>query len=584
MKKVLALFLSLLVLIGVFSGCEMKNEDTIKLSDLSDYSIVYPADWTEWELEDVIVLKNTIEKLSGKETKLVPDTEEPDGKEIILASSSRVTKYAEEIASFDNAMCYLIGVDGKNIVLGGQNFYSDMRAIYDFVNNYLGYDDLEDKYSEMKEKVEGKMVTLWEAPEYTTMGSMFSAQPFQNVLQVKDFVDGNFNVAQIMVSSVINKKGTYTDPAPVRDTLKWCARFGIQAMIYPKISINKEDSNVFTVQISENDETEQSVIDCPAVYGLYLIDEPSESNIVIYRNILLYAKEKYTKLGWKMIINTWTPWYPEIADEARNVYNNLIREYLTDLDVVSFDGYCHNYERRNLPYCDILKKVSDLAREIDSEFIYFIESAKMDAVDGMGAIGAKFPYNYTKGFRTNSYLGLCFDAKMIEYFQYGHAVNAGFGDGGESIIDSDFSINHEYYDYAQKVNAEVKFVTDILKDYEYQGVASDNPKKEALVMIEDPFEDASNYLTILSSLANSSVVESFYKAKEGDGKAVLLVNLDEFTDVKYEDEFNIDYLKLEINGSDYHIYADGAEIEPMMIGGNLLIPFGNGSCYLITIE
>ena len=139
--------------LSVMTSCTPQPSPTekgVQVSELADYTIVYPSEYTEFRMDIVSELQDVIEHLTNVRINAIPDTEPEAEKEIILASSKRTTSFDAEIDDFASRMDYIVAKDNDNIVLGGQNYYSDMRAVYDFMSNYLGYDSLEGTYSEPK--------------------------------------------------------------------------------------------------------------------------------------------------------------------------------------------------------------------------------------------------------------------------------------------------------------------------------------------------------------------------------------------------------------------------------------------------
>lgn len=578
MKKII-LFIAVLLSLILLSACTPGKRADVP--DLSDYTIVYPENYSEWKMTEVKLLKEVIEENSGKEIKIIPDSEKASGKEIILGSTSRQTKYSDTIKGFDNAMCYVVGKDNDNIVLGGQNYYSDMRAIYDFIENYLGYDDLTENYGQPVTKtLDNENITLWEQPSHHIMGTSMSGNHFTHEYQIKDFADCNFNL--LWISSAMwtsdHKYDDVFDYGSVRDVAKWCAKYGIEIVIQPSTFPlgYSADFSKTKFSICKN---EEDIIENPCVFGLYVIDEPPEDAMQFRKDELEYCIEKYGKYGWKFYITVFSPWYPADPSEEKHLYYDLWKEYLYDCDALSFDGYMQHLESRNIDYCYILEAYASLARELGQEFYYYIECF---------GIGQK-DLNYTKILRNNAYFGLCFGSKMTEYFQYG---DAGVADApewaGGSLINKDFSINHEYYDYAQKVNAELMKVTDILKDYEFVGTYTSNPLEEPMLMLEHPYEHPEEYATdLLADVWRTPIVFGCYKNKETGKKALVAVNFDIINDKPYEEDRDSIEILLEFNEQDagkIAVYRDGELTEPIKIDGNKIqIPFGNGSTYLFVI-
>ena len=89
-RKTVIIFV-LLSMLFVIPACGGSGSDKIAVSDLGKYTIVYPAEYQDWQMEEVVLLQNVIEHITGKKIAAVPDTEAEKSREIILASSSRQT-------------------------------------------------------------------------------------------------------------------------------------------------------------------------------------------------------------------------------------------------------------------------------------------------------------------------------------------------------------------------------------------------------------------------------------------------------------------------------------------------------------
>lgn len=256
MKKFIAVLTVLFVGLSITACALPSNKETVQVAELADYTIVYPSNYKDWQMEEVYLLQNTIEHITGTRINAVPDSEPEAKREIILASSSRETAFSSQISSFANRMDYVVAVDNKDIVLGGLNYYSDMRAVYDFVNNYLGYDDIEDIYSESK-AVSGTKTYIYKEPSLTLMGSNLSVSAYTSVEAVRDMAECNFNMIQIMADR-------YTDEE-MRNFAKWCARYEIRVLVY---AITDFENETITVTDLED------AVENPMIWGHYIKDEP----------------------------------------------------------------------------------------------------------------------------------------------------------------------------------------------------------------------------------------------------------------------------------------------------------------------
>ena len=222
-------------------------EETIKLADLSDYAIVYPSYYDEYRMNEVYILRDTIKKVTGAELKIISDGEAKCEHEIILASSDRQNGIEVSISMFESGLDYVVGALNGNIILGGNNFYADMRAVYDFINNYLGYNDIDDIYSEPKSKISGVNLNIYEEPLLTLMGSNFSIQPYTEQYAIRDMHEAQFNLTLIDIDQYSKDQ--------LRDFIKWCARYEIFIIMR---GINYTE--LYT--------------DCPVIWGHFLRDEP----------------------------------------------------------------------------------------------------------------------------------------------------------------------------------------------------------------------------------------------------------------------------------------------------------------------
>ena len=186
----------------------------ISLNELSQYTIVYPSEYTDMRMDIVDDIRDAIECITNVRINAVPDSTPETDKEIILASSSRSTSFGEEIKAFASRMDYMIAKDGNDIVLGGQNYYSDMRAVYDFTENYLGYDSVNKSCSEPSKAISGTYSNIYKKPEFTIEAACWASK-FGEESYIKDMADAHFNM--LMTSC-------YVSAQEMHNLTKWCAK------------------------------------------------------------------------------------------------------------------------------------------------------------------------------------------------------------------------------------------------------------------------------------------------------------------------------------------------------------------------
>lgn len=597
MKKALIAILILLMLVPAFSGCEPHDKRAkLSLESLAEYTLVYPATYSEWNMTEIKLLQDTIEHITGTRINAVPDTSEPTDKEIILASSSRTTKYAETVDAFKHEYSYVCGIDGENIVLGGKSYYSDMRAIYDFINNTLHYDDMTGEYG-TPEKYLYENVCEWEEPALKIMGSNFACFGFNEPYMYRDFADAGFNVLHIPRDMEYENS---LNGVPFRDMLKMCARFGIRAIYMPYSDFSVPGS--YNIILPDEEEAVKS----PAIWGVYVADEPCEENArKMYAEVLRNAKEKYKDTGWRFYINE-----GYFFNRDEELYDEYIypdeqwKEYFSESDAISFDYYVNDFSNREKYVLYTWEKWHKAAKELGQEYYIYIDAYDLAHRGG----------NTTKMFRSHLYLALCFDCDMAEYFQYGDASPYYDREGdwsGGSPVNYDYTKNRYWYD-AQKANTDIQKVATILKDYEYDGIINACPFWENFYYTESQVSEPSEYVKIVKNNTLQDLLCGCYKSEDGNRRAMILMNvkaLDNFDYDKSKDvilEDNGEYVTairktfngferetyyykpevvLDFGGQNVQCYKDGEPFEMQDNGdGTYTVYVDNGDCYLFTME
>lgn len=559
------------VIVMSMAACTSKptgTPDNVSVTSLSEYTIVYPSAYKDWQMTEVNLLRDVIEHLTGKKPDVIPDTQPEAAHEIIFESSKRKTSLDDKIVAFTGKMDYVVAVDGKNIVLGGQNYYSDMRAVYDFINNYLGYDDIEEKYSEPSKKIQGISENTWQKPELYIMGSNMSCAPFSEIWQVKDFVDCNFNLLQINTAS-------YNDDTKVRDVATWCARFGIELFLYPET-----DQDTMQVIIP----CEEDLVENPAMWGLYVRDEPnSDEQNTFFSAVTVNARERFDKYGWTVYINTALNSYVKDVEDTWDTENTW-KKYYSHIDVFSFDAYQYQnkFGNRKVFTCHTWERAAKIAKDCNQDLFIYIDAYDL----------AHRGY-CDKMFRTHSYLCLSFGVKGIEYFQYGDASPYYDAEGdwtGGSLVNWDYTKNKYWYD-AQKVNAELKKLMSVYDRYENIGAYSVNAEEDDNVLyMKNPcndfgvIEEVNDELNITTFDYSPPYLIGCFKEKNGNGKAFTLVNMEALTDIPYGTEIRLP-VKLKINGNKVTCYKNG---EPTVMqpdaDGYYSFSMPNGECVFVTVE
>ncbi len=538
---------------------------TIEVEELKDYTVVYPAEYTDFRMDIVEELIAVINKVTGADINMASDAVAVDGKKIILASAVTEHSFKKEIEDFDDRMDYIVAVDGDNIVLGGKNYYSDMRAVYNFLENNLGYTSYNNSYSGTTNALSGVNFTYYEAPEFILDAATW-ATLFDEEAHVKDVHDANFN--QLMTHYYMY------DELNSHNFAKWCAKYDLQILFNTNTSSEIKMSHIYW--------------DCPMIYGAYIWDEPAPLQDITIQVTQLCKdfEERYKDYGWHAFINFGGRPHEGWID------NPMMR----DLEAVCFDWYIFvnysayygewgNVEGRQFLYA--LQNYVNMVKPYGQKTWAYIQSYKRNP--GF--------FNPSKAYRWQMYMDLCFDVDGIMYFEYANegepAEAISWMDKTSLVVGEDFSKGDNYY-YAQKANEEILKVYDILKEYDYVGAYTYNTRTIQLVgdYAYARFNENNSGSFITDIIVNKTyegydqtlLVGNYEKGFRGNEKAMILMDLEMVNDTVFgEDEPNYAKVKLEGNNPKFYFEGELVDVE-MDADGYYLIDMANANCWIITVE
>lgn len=518
-RKAVAAVMALSMLM-TFTACgkEKIDNDNIKISNLSQFKIVYSSKYEEWQMEEVKVLQDVIEHLTGKKIDAVSDETEKGEHEIILASSKRETHVSNTVKGFKSELDYVISVAEGNIVLGGNSYYGDMRAVYDFVNNYLGYDDLEGKYiqeqnkdAEKKDKsddekaeddaeeqkkieeIKGTKTVLYTEPLYDIVVENPGEYPFAEVKNVKLLSDASFNLVKLDTMKFNSET--------IRTYSKWCARFGVRIL-------QQAVYNIRTNKFVTNEEEFMST--CPIVYGhiVNIIGADGLAGV----DIGDVYKEQYSKYGWKIVANFSSSTYDEESEESpfKEIFDN--KDAYKSIDVISLNhdisfGNTGGF-REDFKHLNVIDQFKKMADRNGSEFWFSAYSGKK--------------YN-EKMYQWDAYIGLAFGANGIKYSTLKKAV----------LLNDDYS-KTKNYEIAKLANEEILSVVEAssYNDYKYIGADSIGYSElDNFGVINDPYEKFNEKISFNDKYVKNPYTVGCFEAKDGSGKiAYMFVNIAELQD------------------------------------------------------
>ena len=523
----------------------------IKTSDLNKYTIVYPASYEDWQMEEVTLLQKAIKHVTGSDIVAVPDTNEEKDNEIIFASSSRQTKLKEQTQSLASEMDYIIAVSDGDIILGGRSYYGDMKAAYDFINNYLGYNDLEDSYGEAKAEISGTETKTYTEPAFTIMVANPGKYPFSCAKDVKVMADAGFNMTKLDVTNF--------SPESFRTYAKWCARFNVRI-------IQKSVYNVKTKSFAINEQ--DFAVNNPIIYGHYARYETKSDLLDMYSEMCDIYKENYSQYGWKLVMNL------SIDGEAISgaVYDEAINNnaLFKNADVISAKAYfgtgTGSYSRQN-SWLEYIRQFKNIAQRNGNDMWMTIASndSRMDG---------EFQ-KIQNIFRWNAYIGLCFGVNGVEYSLYKRG----------NVINDDYSKGPRYDDI-KEINEELLKMSEAYLQYEHIGVYTVDPNEDndPFIQIQNPYTDFDNVITefIPAPGFESPVLFGCFKSKDSDNKyAFAAVNLAPLT----ENKTIAPPSSFALNAKNVTIYTNGDPTELALAKtGYYPVAIANGSGIFITVE
>lgn len=528
-------------------------EETISVASLAEYTIIYPAEYADWQMEEIYLLQTAIEHVTGVKIKAESDATQKNGKEIIFSScSGRSTALDSYIAAFESGLDYTIGVSNSDVILGGKDYYGNMRAAYFFINTILGYDDLQGAHTAAQESITGVTTSFWEEPAFVIAAGNFYKRKYPDAQSVKDVADAGFNV---MIVQGLQR--AYDSEAEFRQFINWCTRFGLTCIL--PMNINTADVT-FTLPFLDTYE------DNPIVWGHYVKDEPTVDKMQLYSDIADKYKEQYGAKGWKALIN-------HLGGLKQAEYLEEMSGLFDSTDVLAFDLYFGHALRDNSDPNIIFdisivlenhEKLNTIAERNGQPFWTYIMAYYLDQ------------YNTSKMFRWSSYICMSLGSDAILYFNYqGHIVTSQYG-------------KTEHYYNAQTANKEILTIGNIIeKNYDYAGAYFKNTSsKDTFTYIESVypgFDDVITDFKVQSGNKSPYLIGCFDK-KDSDGKAFTVVNISELDYVPYE-ETAAELVKLKINGNNITFYRDGvAEHLVPDADGYYELDIGNGCAWFVTVD
>ncbi len=570
MKKIICLIFAVSLLL-MTSACNNNPEEAgLDVAELGEYAIIYPQSYHTFEvrdgeiydyrMQDVYDLRDAITAVTGKEPAIVSDAEAIDAytKKIIIASSDADHALKEKTETLKNGFDYIIALDGENVVLGGNNYYADMRAVYSFINGWLGYDDREKKTVSEPKKIKEYYEYNYEDPPLKIVAACFSGH-FPTYEAAKTVADANFNFV------IIPENPADCSRYELMDQLRWFSRFGIRVIL-------SWYSNKLT----------PLYFDCPAVYGHFHLDEPKVNDVPYLEEIDAKIRNYVSEVegtGWVPMMN-----YAGLED--RMVFFTENSHFFDCCPMVCLDLYWGTggtfspdwYNEYNTKVLHQWEHANELCSKTGRELWSFIQAYQLDRKDYKGD-----SLNTSKMFRWQSNTVLSFGSKAILYWNYNNFDPV----PGEYVLDADYNPTR-HWEYVRRNNAELLKLADLMDGYEYKGTYVNNfygtVANRYWAELSNEYHGADDILNVKYSVIgdNPVLVGCFEKA---NGKAFLITNLSDVDQLDYDDSL-MDMIVLEINGTPA-FYIDGEKLQESdysVDGNKYMVSFENGHSVFVTVE
>lgn len=530
---------------------------------LGEYTIVYPEQYQNpRQMVEVELLQNVIEELSGKKPEAMSDAIACISSKnyIIFASSNIKTEFDSIIGSLESEMDYVICVDkDKNVILGGQTYYSDMRAAYDFINNYLGYDDVEDVYTQPTNEIDGSFVYLYEKPSFLIIAHNAAHNVFTKKV-IRDAKSAYFNLMTV--------DKNFCTEAEYMDIGTWCVRYEMYFMGIALCDYDTCDVELYC---------EDYIIKNPMAKYAGIRDEPPTELLPTIQKMADNFNEKYSQYGINCFVN---------HVMSGKVWDTLENDgYLANVPITGFDKYPKNYTSSDInitEYLSFLQQVKRVTDKNDQDFWMYLESYDLKN---------KGVTVYTsKTFRYTAYLAMCFGADAAGYFLYADATYytaEGDWSHGE-LLEADFTPTDAWYD-AKATNEELEKISKLYSRY---------ANKAAYLVGKDengkftPSDECTPYYDIIeefldkkgNKITDRNYLVGCFDKLEGTGNAFIIMNLEELNAQPYTTARG-QKIKLKINGENVTFYQGGEKIDVEIDENGYYTPImSNGACIFVTVD
>lgn len=486
-------------------------------TDISAFSIVYPDEYEEACRRDMQWLADTIAAAYGVSCPVGAASDMPLGEHEIVIGTARDNTY-----SGDHVLDCRFAVSGGNLYIGGIDHYADIRGVYYLVREVMGI-PIGETAAQRVSLTDSEIILKWKTPSVYTLAWCTHSEPFNTEQMVSDAVEAGFNLIDLPEMG----------GQELHDMLNWCAYYGAEVMFYDWNILYQYDRTDY-LSISDDLTT---YLTAPMCYGNYFVDEPS---VATYDDIARGMQNYEQITGNHAFVNL----FPEYATKEQLGCDSY-EEYITSyLDTVNPELLCvdiYSLQRRDTTdaFVGNLARISRILHQEEYRDVtlgVFIQAERYD--DSMRAPTAE-------DLSWQTYVGLSFGAKMINYFTYMPTGK------WPALLDHDGS-KTEAWEGAKAVNNAVLAFADEYVTYEQLGVRAYNCDSSiSWVRLYEEYD----FSSVLEIESDAPLLLGCFGREDG-GNAFIVTNQRKFTGAAGADDNAVFSIRT-VGGKSVRIWIDG---------------------------
>ncbi len=461
-------------------------------SDIGEWTVVYPAEYTSEDIEDLNAVADMIYTASGRHIG-ISDTRGSSGpdKQILIGTASELTPRSYDLS-------YIVRYDGSNLHIGGGNAWADWRAIY----KHLLYEGFGTDYSLSQPKnLDVKVADAEEGDETKYRAFSVSAwctagDPYDTEELVKQTAEAGFTKVNITSSG---------DYGLRRDLMKWCAIYDLQILWSGLVS----QTDYFDASSYQQ---ARDAFDAPHVWGFYLRDEPNAESFPA----LAYSTAQFAECSDQVAFINLFPMYANEQQLGTPTYQEHIDRFMDTVKPkwTSVDIYPLNTIALYDGYCENLDIMATACRDRGIQYSVYLQSVSF-------ASSKRTPSKDDLEWQT--WCIKSFGADEAIYFTYMTPYSSA-EDFKDALIDHQLQPTKRYY-YAQEINAEFSAVDAAFARYPQNlGVFSVNASDRTKFLQFDNQYDPSGMINGVET-ASPILIGCF--SDGGDGRAFTVVNCED---------------------------------------------------------